>query len=322
VIAIALVGVLGVAAAIGGLAGCAGASSGSGSSANASGAAAGLPTVSGDFGTKPAITIPEGDPPSSLRTTVLHQGSGPAVTKGQLVAVDYLGVVWKTGKVFDTSFQDGHSPAAFTVGTGQVIDGFDQGLLGQKVGSRVLLVIPPAQGYGSQGNSSAGIAGTDTIVFVVDLLGAHDATESADGSKAAPLPATLPAVSTAKGRPTVTIPAGVKPPTKLVTATVLQGSGEEVKSGDLVIVQYVGVKWADGKTFDASWDHGAPSGFPIGLGQVIPGWDKGLVGRHVGDRVLLVVPPAEGYGAQGQSQAGISGTDTLVFAVDIVGTYH
>jgi len=300
VVAIALVAVLGIAAAIGGLAGCAGASSGGSPSSGTTGAgdSAGLPTVTGDFGGKPAVTVPKGDPPSSLRTAVLHQGTGPAVTKGQLVAVDYLGLIWKSGKVFDTSFQDGHSPAAFTVGTGQVIDGFDQGLLGQKVGSRVLLVIPPAQGYGSQGNSAAGITGTDTIVFVVDLLGAHDGDESADGSKAAPLSATLPAVSTGKGRPTVTIPKGTAAPTKLVTATVLQGSGDVVRSGDLVIVQYVGVKWADGKTFDSSWDRGAPSGFPIGLGQVIPGWDKGLVGRH------------------------ISGTDTLVFAVDIVGTYH
>jgi FKBP-type peptidyl-prolyl cis-trans isomerase len=318
VIALALVAVLGLAV---GVAGCAGGSSG-GSGGTASGSSAGLPAVTGDFGAKPTVTIPKNDPPSSLRTSVLHQGTGAAVAKGQLVALDYLGVIWKSGKVFDTSFEGGHSPASFTIGTGQVIEGFDQGLLGQKVGSRVMLVVPPAQAYGSKGNSAAGISGTDTVVFVVDLLGVHSGDESATGTAVSPTAAGLPIVSTGKGRPTITVPSSTKPPTKLVTATVVQGTGDTVKAGDLVIVQYLGVKWADGKAFDASWDHGTPAGFPIGVGQVIKGWDEGLVGRHVGDRVLLIVPPAYGYGAQGQSQAGISGTDTLVFAVDIVGTYH
>ena len=131
----------------------------------------------------------------------------------------------------------------------------------------------------------------------------------------------LPGVSTAVGKPTITLPKGT-PPTTLVTKTVVSGTGDTVRSGDLLVVQYVGVKWADGKTFDSSWQRGVPAGFGIGVGQVIKGWDDGLVGHKVGDRVLLVVPPSEGYGAQGQSQAGISGTDTLVFAVDIVGTYH
>lgn len=318
VIAMALVAALGLVAGAAGLAGCA---SGSGGGGTASGAGAGLPTVTGDYGSKPTVTIPKSHPPSSLRTSVLHKGDGRAAAKGDLIAIDYVGEIWKTGKVFDTSFEGGHSPASFTIGTGQVIDGFDQGLLGQKAGSRVLLVIPPAQGYGTQGNSAAGISGTDTVVFVVDMLGVHTKDEAATGTPIAPTAAGLPTVSTGKGRPTITIPSG-KPPAKLVTAVVLQGTGETVKSGDLVVVQYVGVKWADGKTFDASWDHGSPAGFPIGVGQVIKGWDTGLVGKHVGDRVLLVVPPADGYGAQGQSQAGIKGTDTLVFAVDIVGTYH
>jgi peptidylprolyl isomerase len=318
VIALVLAATVGLVAGAAGLAGCASGSSGGGT---ASGGSDTLPTVKGDYGATPTVTIPKSDPPSSLRSSVLHQGTGRAVAKGDLVAIDYVGEIWKSAKVFDTSFGGAHSPASFTIGTGQVIDGFDQGLLGQKAGSRVLLVIPPAQGYGSQGNSNVGIGGTDTIVFVVDLLGVHTKDESATGTAAAATSASLPTVSTGAGKPTITIPSG-KPPAKLATATVLQGTGEEVRTGDLVVVQYVGVKWADGKQFDASWDHGSPAGFPIGVGQVIKGWDTGLVGHHVGDRVLLVVPPADGYGAQGQSQAGIKGTDTLVFAVDVVGTYH
>jgi len=79
--------------------------------------------------------------------------------------------------------------------------------------------------------------------------------------------------------------------------------------------------------FDASWKHGTtgqPFGFTIGASpsQVIMGWDRGLAGQTVGSRILLVVPPADGYGKTGSPQAGIKGTDTLVFVVDILGTFN
>ena len=303
------------------LAGC---SSASGSTANGAPTAVGgstLPTVQGAFGVKPTVTVPSSKPPSTLKTSVLHKGSGAVVAKGQLVAVNYYGEIWKSKKVFDTSFNTGRTPAAFPIGVGQVIPGFDSGIIGQTIGSRILLVIPPSQAYGAQGNSQAGIAANDTLVFVVDILGTHNASATAHGTPAPSLGAGLPQVSSAPGKPTIKVPK-VKAPTTLVVKTVLAGNGDTVRAGDLLIVQYVGVKWADGKTFDSSWDRGTPAGFGIGVGQVIKGWDLALVGRKVGDRVLVVVPPADGYGAQGQSQAGIKGTDTLVFAVDIVGTYH
>ena len=95
--------------------------------------------------------------------------------------------------------------------------------------------------------------------------------------------------------------------------------------GDTVVVQYTGVNWRTGQVFDASWKHGTrqPFGFTIGASpsQVILGWDKGLVGQTVGSRVLLVIPPADGYGKTGSPQAHIKGTDTLVFVVDILGAF-
>ena len=100
------------------------------------------------------------------------------------------------------------------------------------------------------------------------------------------------------------------------------GPGTAVAKGDLLVVQYVGKLWRTGKTFDASWLRGAPVGFTIGVGQVIPGWDTGLVGKKVGSRVLLVLPPKDGYGSAGNTQAGIKGTDTLVFVVDLLGAFH
>jgi FKBP-type peptidyl-prolyl cis-trans isomerase len=81
-------------------------------------------------------------------------------------------------------------------------------------------------------------------------------------------------------------------------------------------VQYTGVIWSSGKVFDQSWGKGGPTTFP--LGQVVPGFAKGLAGQTVGSQVVIVIPPSLGYGAGGNSAAGISGTDTLVFVADIL----
>ena len=87
------------------------------------------------------------------------------------------------------------------------------------------------------------------------------------------------------------------------------------------MVQYTGVNWRTKKVFDSSWSRREPFATVIGEGQVIQGWDDGLVGQTVGSRVLLVIPPADGYGKTGSSSVGIKGTDTIVFAVDILGAY-
>jgi peptidylprolyl isomerase len=93
-----------------------------------------------------------------------------------------------------------------------------------------------------------------------------------------------------------------------------------VAKGQEVVTQYVGVNWRTKAPFDSSWTRGAPFGFQIGAtpAQIIAGWDKGLIGVPVGSRVLLVIPPKDGYGSAGQAQAGIKGTDTLVFVVDVL----
>jgi peptidylprolyl isomerase len=130
-----------------------------------------FPEVTGAAGTKPTIVIPSGEPSPELQLKVLDPGTGAVVEAGQQISVDYLGVVWPGGAMFDNSYDRGQ-PATFPIGTGGVIPGWDNGLVGQKVGSRVLLVIPPADGYGTGGNPRANIKGTDTLVFVVEILAA------------------------------------------------------------------------------------------------------------------------------------------------------
>jgi peptidylprolyl isomerase len=97
----------------------------------------------------------------------------------------------------------------------------------------------------------------------------------------------------------------------------VEGDGPEAKAGDMLTMQYVGVNYADGKQFDASWDNGQPFNFQLGSGQVIKGWDEGIAGMKVGGRRELIVPPDLGYGPQGQPPA-IGPNETLVFVVDLL----
>jgi peptidylprolyl isomerase len=190
-------------------------------------------------------------------------------------------------------------------------------LVGVKVGSRVLVAIAPKEGL-AQNLAQAGVKKNDTLLFIADVKTLHHALARAEGDKVTP-PDGLPVVKLgAKGKPSITVPKRETAPTDLVTQPLIKGTGAPVTAGQTITVHYTGVLWGNNKQFDSSWDRGTPAEFQIGTGNVIPGWDTGLVGQTVGSQVLLVVPPAEGYGDQGSKAAGISGTDTLVFVVDIL----
>jgi len=131
--------------------------------------AAALPEVSGAPGSKPTLTFPDASPSGELEVVVLSRGDGALVEAGQDIEVHYLGQSWQGG-VFDNSFDRGSS-ISFPIGVGAVIAGWDEGLVGQQVGSRVLLSIPSHLAYGDRGVPQAGIKGGDTLVFVVDVVG-------------------------------------------------------------------------------------------------------------------------------------------------------
>lgn len=126
----------------------------------------GMPTVKFASSGEPTITIPKADAPSKTRIGLIKEGTGATVAAGDSVSVQYTGVVWRTGKVFDSSWSRGQ---AATFVTNQVVKGFEWALEGQKVGSTLMSVIAPADGYGSSGQPSAGITGTDTMVFVITI---------------------------------------------------------------------------------------------------------------------------------------------------------
>ncbi|MEU9362086.1 FKBP-type peptidyl-prolyl cis-trans isomerase [Streptomyces sp. NPDC051840] len=270
-------------------------------------------TAGAKFGEKPTLAKGEGDPPKELKTDVISEGDGAALKNGDAIQVNYLGQAWDSTKPFDNSF-DRKQPFDLTLGAGMVIQGWDKGLVGQKVGSRVQLVIPPDLGYGAQGQGD--IKPNATLVFVVDIVKATQIPKSAEGTKVAQDNVDLPKVGTnTDGKaPSVKIPKS-DPPKKLVSNYVLESKGEVVKETDSVVVNYVGQLWKDGKTFDSTYQTGKTQTFP--LAQVtLKGLKSGLVGKKVGSRVLLVIPPDQAFGDE--AQQSIPAKSTLVFAVDIL----
>ena len=117
-------------------------------------------------------------------------------------------------------------------------------------------------------------------------------------------------------KPRVEIPEG-DPPTKLVKEDIVKGKGRAAKKGDRLEMQYVGVLYDGGTEFDASWNGGEPFRFILGKGDVIKGWDQGIVGMRKGGRRKLIVPPKLAYGPEGQPPT-IPPNATLVFVVDLV----
>ncbi|MBO0895504.1 MULTISPECIES: FKBP-type peptidyl-prolyl cis-trans isomerase [Arthrobacter] len=107
-------------------------------------------------------------------------------------------------------------------------------------------------------------------------------------------------------------------PTDLLIEDIVVGDGREAKAGDTVSTHYVGVAFSTGEEFDASWNRGTPLDFKVGVGQVIQGWDQGLLGMKVGGRRRLEIPASMAYGDRGAGSAVAPG-ESLIFVVDLLG---
>lgn len=275
------------------------------------GTASDLPSVKGEYGAKPAVSIDkDADASGKLESEVISRGDGPKVKKGDLLVADYLGKNYRSGKVFDNSYDRG-APAAFTLksGPGGVISGWVKTLSGVPTGSRVVLVAPPKDGYGKAGNEQAGIKGSDSLVFVVDLIASYSNTSALpDSTPVKDLPTGTPTV-TGTDNPTVTVPDGAAPPKQPITTVLATGTGEKVAQGQLVIVQYTAVSW-ENRPLASSWSDTGPQGVPVGGQQPSP-FDL-LIGQPAGSRVLLSLPAQEGSDAS---------KDSVAVVVDVLGVH-
>jgi len=259
-------------------------------------------TVTGDFGAKPTVTFDPSYVGTEDSSKVVIEGTGDAVTADQRVTVNYLGIGGADGQELGGTY--GSTPQSFFMTDQTLRPVIQTAMVGQKVGSRVIVAIDATD------------SGGEWNLVVFDIMSADTIPTSAQGDPVTP-PANLPAVTVENGVPTIATPTG-DAPTDLIVQPLIKGSGPVVTSGQTLTVQYVGMVWGNGTVFDSSWERGAPTDFAIGQGKLITGFDEGLVGQTVGSRVMLIIPPDKGYGSAGNSQAGISGTDTLVFVVDIL----
>ncbi|MDT0305968.1 FKBP-type peptidyl-prolyl cis-trans isomerase [Streptomyces sp. DSM 44917] len=290
-----------------------------------------LARVTGELGRSPEIELNEdaraGD---EAVADVLSAGDGAVIEEGDYLRVDVVGQLAENGTpLLDTWNAAGDDPEAphqqVIVQAG--VDSYMRAnvtrpLIGLTAGSRVKIEGQAGDMLGD-GIADAGIDAEDGVVWVFDLVAASrvDPHGEAQGEQA-PTEEGLPEVEAGGGEAaTITVPEGQDPPEELAQQVLIEGDGAEVEAGQGVAVQYTGVLWDGGEQFDSSWDRESASAFQIGTGAVVDGWDEGLVGKRVGDRVLLVVPPDMGYGDEEAGDGAIPAGSTLVFVVDILAAF-
>ena len=247
----------------------------------------------------------EFETPFELGTTavrILAEGDGEAAAEGDLAIFDFLILSGTDASEIGSSYDI--DPAEVIVDD-ELLEGLHDALLGLPAGSQALIGLPPGEGPSDDSDATA--------LLYIDVIDVRRPLSRAEGAPVDPA-AGLPSVELGPdGAPTITVP-DTEPPAELVAQLLIEGEGAAVEAGQTVIVHYTGVQWDTGEVFDSSWT-GSPASFSIGTGDVIPGWDKGIVGQPVGSQVLLVVPPADGYP---EGNDAIPAGATLVFVVDIL----
>ena len=303
------------------LAACGGSSPSAAPKPSATAPASGVaPQVSGQFGKMPTVDIPASAPGTALQVKTEVPGSGPTLPAGDNILGNFAVYLWSgtTSKLLDSTYSAGPQILPANI----PLTGLATALKGQKAGSRVLAVLPPKYAYGPQGNSQLGVSGTDTLVWIIDVIKGFSPTAQATGTHESNGGGSLPTVTPGKpgAGPAIKVPGG-QPPSKLIVKTLIKGHGQPLAAGQNVVANYTGAIWRNGKVFSTTWPSpSAPTSAPFTfkMGGLVPGLNTGLVGIPVGSRVMFVVPPAQGYGSKGNPQAGIKGTDTMVFVFDIL----
>jgi peptidylprolyl isomerase len=245
---------------------------------------------------KPSVELPE-ELPTELVRTVLEPGAGDAAVAGDTVIVDYVGVRSVDGVEFDNSYD--REPLPVTLGTGGVIPGWEEGLVGALTGERVQLDIPADLAYGDEARGDI-IREKETLSFVIDVRVVVKAVDPAD------VP-TEPGVALSEGA------------TETTFEDLIVGEGATLEDGETAVLRYINFRGDNGVALETAW--GADP-IQIVYGEnLLPGLLKGLDGINVGGRRAITIPPADGFGEEGNPQGGLPvGTD-MIFLVELLGTY-
>ena len=275
-------------------------------------------TVEGKQGKEPKVTFDGRLDGTKTETETLIEGDGEEVAEGDTVQAHWWIGNGFTEKETQNTYEG--EPQSLELGD-EVLPFLTETMVGQKVGDRVVALMPSDEAFGEGGGVRFNIGNRDAAVIVVDIMGRKDTVPALEGPQGeekepagwAPTLIEKDGVITGLDFTDAHEPAG-----ELIATTLIKGDGAVVKKGQTLTVDYLGQVYNADAPFDESYSK-EPAEFPIGTGSVIKGWDERLVGRTVGSRVILEIPPADGYGEEGNEAAGIKGTDTLFFVIDILG---
>ncbi|WP_088283468.1 FKBP-type peptidyl-prolyl cis-trans isomerase [Kineosporia sp. A_224] len=264
--------------------------------------------VSGAADKKPTLTIPRSAAPTTTSVEVLAAGTGAVVKKGDVLLANYLGQTWAEKdckvNVFDNSYDRG-AVAGFPIGVGAVVKGWDSTLVGQKLGSRVLLTITPQDGYGVKDAQSTSELAGETLVFVVDLKDTIKGDGVAKGA-VEKVPAGFPAITSESGkRPDVTSVTGVKTSATPASALLVKGTGPAIDEKKQLVLQFLQTDAKTGKQTQKTWDAGQPQ---VVAATSVLSLVTALKGQPVGSRAVVVTAEEASSPAQ-------------VLVVDVIGQF-
>lgn len=279
-----------------------------------SGDASSVVTATGEIGTYPEVDFPTPVVAQKTELSTLVTGEGKRLVEGQPALVEVAIFNGSNGEGLQRSgFEGEKSGVLLTVGS-DALPPITDALECATVGSRLIVTGTADDTHGGEAIPDAGVAAGDSYVFVVDVLDSF--LPKADGTNRAGNNGDPTVVLAPDGTPGISVPS-TEAPEDLVVSVLKEGDGDEIEDGDFAVLHYTGVLWGSGEVFDSSWEKSQAAVMQIAEGAVVPGFRDGLLGQKAGSQVLIVIPPAQGYGEQASAQ--VPAGSTLVFVVDVLG---
>ena len=225
-----------------------------------------------------------------LTVETITEGNGTKPTTGDKLHMHYVGTLAADGSEFDSSRKK-DKPFRFTLGQGEVISGWDEGVAQLSCGETAKLMIPSTMGYGARGAGNGIIPPNADLIFEVELLAINNVDK--DGNEFEE-----PGFS---------------------REVLSEGNGKDFpRKGDRLVMHYTGKLASNGKIFDCSRQKNKPFQFRIGVGQVIRGWDEGVAQMSLGEKCKLLIKSEFGYGARGAGNGLIPPNADLIFEVELI----
>lgn len=264
--------------------------------------------ATGEFGVAPTVSFTAPLTLETTQRTVVMTGDGDAIKRGSTASIQFTLYNGTTG---DLITQTDYASEGDMIAVDSLLPGLESSLICSTVGSRVVGVVPPVEGFGATGNQQLGVGPDQTLVFVIDVIDLLPTAADAMIEWTTDVPNV---VRGDDGTPTITLPE-TDPPAELMLTVLSAGDGAVVGDGDSVTVDYLGMSWNTGEVFDQSFGK-TPATFATN--RVVPGFGAALVGQKVGSTVLVTIPPHFAYGTD--PNAARLGGQTLVFLIDIKDT--